>query len=124
MGKKADAQSFLEPYKWKKRVIILVADDANHPKYRRQLELLKESSPGIRERDLIILSNQSDSLSSEIRDEIPQRFGTSDGGYRFILIGKDGTVKKDSSEVVPMKELFATIDAMPMRRREMRDSDH
>lgn len=39
----------------------------------------------------------------------------------FILIGKDGTVKRVWQNIVPMDELFATIDAMPMRQREMRE---
>ena len=38
----------------------------------------------------------------------------------FNLIGKDGGVKRRWSDVVWIEDLFATIDAMPMRRYEMR----
>ena len=41
-------------------------------------------------------------------------------GIDFNLIGKDGGVKKRWSGVVWIDDLFATIDAMPMRRYEMR----
>ena len=41
-------------------------------------------------------------------------------GIDFNLIGKDGGIKKIWSDVVWIEDLFATIDAMPMRRYEMR----
>ena len=38
-----------------------------------------------------------------------------------MLVGKDGTVKHRSGEPVEPDELYALIDEMPMRRREMRE---
>ena len=44
-------------------------------------------------------------------------------GIDFNLIGKDGGVKKLWSGVVWSEDLFATIDAMPMRQYEMRQKE-
>ena len=41
-------------------------------------------------------------------------------GVDFNLMGKDGGIKKIWSDVVWTEDLYATIDAMPMRRFEMR----
>lgn len=38
-----------------------------------------------------------------------------------VLVGRDGGVKVRSDEPVPTPDLFARVDAMPMRRREMRE---
>ncbi len=40
--------------------------------------------------------------------------------FRAVLIGKDGGSKLVSEEPIPPQTLFATIDAMPMRKDEMR----
>ena len=43
------------------------------------------------------------------------------GEFAAILVGKDGTEKFRSDEPVRPETLFGLIDAMPMRRREVRD---
>ena len=40
--------------------------------------------------------------------------------FRAVLVGKDGGAKLASDAPIPPQKLFATIDAMPMRRDEMR----
>ena len=42
------------------------------------------------------------------------------GQFTVILVGKDGGEKYRAERVVDPDELFALIDMMPMRRREMR----
>ena len=42
------------------------------------------------------------------------------GQFTVILVGKDGGEKYRAERVVDPDELFALIDTMPMRRREMR----
>jgi len=43
--------------------------------------------------------------------------------FRVVLVGKDGTEKRRDAEPVAARSLFDTIDAMPMRQREMREQD-
>jgi hypothetical protein len=40
-----------------------------------------------------------------------------------ILVGKDGTEKRRNAAPVTARSIFDTIDAMPMRQREMREDD-
>lgn len=50
-----------------------------------------------------------------------ERFGVESGTFAALLVGKDGTVKNRSSEPVGPGGIFALVDAMPMRRRELRE---
>jgi uncharacterized protein DUF4174 len=49
------------------------------------------------------------------------RYGVEPGRFAAVLVGKDGTVKHRSGEPVDSWDLYAVIDEMPMRRREMRE---
>jgi hypothetical protein len=40
--------------------------------------------------------------------------------FTFILLGRDGGEKLRSAEVVPAEKLFGLIDAMPMRKSEVK----
>ncbi|KOH44068.1 DUF4174 domain-containing protein [Sunxiuqinia dokdonensis] len=42
-----------------------------------------------------------------------------DSGFEVVLLGFDGGIKLRKNELLPLAELYATIDAMPMRLREM-----
>lgn len=48
-------------------------------------------------------------------------FGVEGGRFAAVLVGKDGTAKFRSDAPFPAPDLFALIDAMPMRRREVRE---
>jgi hypothetical protein len=41
--------------------------------------------------------------------------------FEIILIGLDGGIKLRKNDIVSREELFSIIDAMPMRRNEMRN---
>ena len=47
-------------------------------------------------------------------------FEVPEDDFKFILVGKDGTVKLRSNQTVSGVDLFALIDSMPMRGEEMR----
>jgi hypothetical protein len=49
------------------------------------------------------------------------RYGVEPGRFAAVLVGKDGTVKHHFNEPVGPEDLYALIDQMPMRRREMRE---
>jgi hypothetical protein len=42
--------------------------------------------------------------------------------FLVVLIGKDGKEKLRSGVPMPPQELFAIVDAMPMRRAEMQET--
>ncbi len=48
------------------------------------------------------------------------RYAIKSGEFRALLVGKDGGVKLSSPTPLSSGTLFLTIDAMPMRRDEIR----
>lgn len=53
----------------------------------------------------------------DVGGKVSARYG---GAPAFYLIGKDGTVKRAERKPPALNTLFGQIDAMPMRRREMK----
>ena len=98
-----------------KRVVALYTHDTNNPAYLQQLRLLAADEPGLNERDLIV---QKFIYNETTAHRFRAKIINSD--FTFILIGKDGGEKYRSTTVVPLKQLYALIDAMPMRVEEMR----
>lgn len=56
----------------------------------------------------------------DVRGAVAMRYG---GAPAFYLVGKDGGIKWAARRCPALGELFALIDAMPMRRREMRERE-
>lgn len=85
-----------------KRVLRVVAPSVENESYRKQAALLLPAWTGLLERDFVI--------------------ETQFGAPRFMvtLIGKDGGEKLRREVPLVPEELFAVVDAMPMRRAEMK----
>ena len=126
----ADQLSNLElsDLRWQNRVLIIFAGDSEGEMYKNQYRLIEDQSEGITDRDLKVISIFGSGISNidghrispSSVDLIRSRFENGSQVFRFIMIGKDGGVKLDSSEIVSMKVLFGSIDRMPMRREEMK----
>lgn len=116
----------LSSLQWKNRV-VLVFGKANDPEVARQEASLRSSFDGLAERDLVIVRVSGDkvrvvygnapALSSEV---LRREAKVSDDEFSVVLVGKDGSVKLRSAEVVGNDKLFSLIDSMPMRRAERR----
>ncbi len=96
----AKGEPDLREHIWRHRVLLLEAPSPEDADHRRQSAWLEAAAAGVRERDLVILTRPA-------------------AAFRVRLIGKDGGVKFERSVPVGVPELFALIDAMPMRRAEM-----
>ncbi len=59
-------------------------------------------------------------LTREEADAVRARFGVAAQDFLVVLIGKDGGEKRRFTKPPAPDEIFSTIDAMPMRRSEMR----
>lgn len=79
-----------------------------------QLEVLNTDNEGLQERDLHIRTITGNSKEYA-------HFKVKTGTFCILLIGKDGTQKLRSPEPVSLKTLFGLIDAMPMRRDEIKN---
>jgi hypothetical protein len=97
------------------REILLVAQRMDDPDLLIQKKILQADEEGLAERDIIIslITPESDKKRFE-------KFMKNGKGFRFILIGKDCGIKLSSDKPVTLKQLFALIDSMPMRRYEVK----
>ncbi len=105
----------LAPYLRHRRVVVALASSSSDPHLAAQRRIFETMGAGARERDLVLLeATDGTPAGSALR----RRFGGG-SGFRAVLIGKDGGAKASSELPMPASDLFATIDAMPMRRAEM-----
>ena len=122
----------LEPHLWEHRVLIVLTPTEKHPKFKEQLQTLDAVREGLKERDLFIMKNfngntifaEEQLLSVGESRHLRKFYRLSPTAFTVLLIGKDGTVKLKSLDLIPIKKLFATIDAMPMRQAEMRTNSN
>ncbi len=115
------AQGKISDFQWQYRLLVVSgADD-------KFAELLETEEAGLEERDLkvFILSGSGEkefAAKPELAAEFRARLKPPAEKPMVYLIGKDGrtTLEWPLSEFTFAK-LYASIDAMPMRKREMRD---
>ncbi|KQT47744.1 hypothetical protein ASG52_10770 [Methylobacterium sp. Leaf456] len=107
----------LERYVWKARVLVVSAPDAGDARLAAQRQALASARTGLSERDLVTVEAVGgDAEAVAIRKPL----GLPADAFRAVLVGKDGGAKLTSPEPIPPQRLFSTIDAMPMRKDEMR----
>lgn len=116
LANSAQAQD-LSVHLWEKRPVLVFADNSEDEAYYKQMKMLNSNSAALRDRDIVIFGDNIPSQNASLRKKYKPK------GFTFILIGKDGGVKLRSSKSVSMSRLFAMIDAMPMRRREIQNQN-
>ena len=101
-------EPLLDSLRHKARVAIVFGapDSARVKTQRKSLD-----HPGAKARDIVVLTGT---------EALRRRFDLGGRGFAFVLVGKDGHTALASRAPVSRKRLYALIDAMPMRREEMR----
>ena len=110
----------LSSYKWKNRLLLIFAPSAFEGMYKEQLRLLEGLKPEFEERDLLLGEFPEDEAGELNAAKLRDEFNVVPDGFTVLLVGKDGSEKFRSEDPVSAEEIFRRIDAMPMRRREMR----
>lgn len=105
----------LDDLRWNARPVVVFADTAEDPHLSRQLSALEAEAAGLAERDMVVLTD----IASAPAETAALRARYAPEGFAVLLIGKDGGVKLRSDAPVEAGALFALVDGMPMRRREM-----
>lgn len=111
------AQDPLAAHRWQARVLVVSAPDENDARLRAQREVVSAARSGFAERDLVVVDAVGPGPEAAA---LRRRLGLPEGAFRAVLVGKDGEAKVTAAEPIPPERLFATIDAMPMRRDEIR----
>ena len=116
---------------WEHRLFLIFALSSEDARYVRQTRLLEGAHDGFAERDLLrgdLFEGETGTFDGEpVHPEdaagARERYGIESGCFAAVLVGKDGAVKHRSGELVEPADLYARIDAMPMRRREVRERE-
>ncbi|WP_342648357.1 DUF4174 domain-containing protein [Mucilaginibacter sp. CSA2-8R] len=97
-----------------KRQFLLFADTQNNAQLQQQLKYLHQDADGLQERDV--------EVKVYIKSKDPEAFANRKikASFTTVLVGKDGGDKLISAEPITLQKLYSTIDAMPMRRSEMK----
>ena len=116
----------------RRRPLIVFAKDQDTPALKQQLNAARADARGFAERDieLIVVVDEGASFAgprplsaaecAALRERFRRNRSGAADGFAALLVGKDGSVKRTSLTSIPTAELFAQIDSMPMRRRELR----
>ena len=95
------------------RQLLIFGDEKNQSLINQQLILLNQHSKGVTERAIKI-------TVVERENSLLVKYNVSKTEFTVLLVGKDGTEKYRTNSILQINNLFAIIDAMPMRKAEMR----
>jgi len=118
----------LNVYRWKNRLLIVFSPYQEDSDYQAFMKEVQNERNGLIDRDILVFEifekGQSRSgnspLKKDLADFLRERFSVKQGSFLVILVGKDGE-EKIRWQKVNLTEIFAVIDGMPMRQREMRE---
>lgn len=124
----------LKSHQWNNRVILVLSNDQDSADFKKQIADLKNSSTDCAERKLILYQitpsevrldffDEQDSKKWNAAADLYTEFMSEKDTFKFILIGLDGGVKEERSHIIATEELFSIIDAMSMRKAEMKKSN-
>ena len=136
MATPADSVDFrVEDHRWEHRLLFVFAPSNTSEALIQQEEAFANHDAGFRDRALLLLTvtgndqgthrtvpgSEPRPLTGASARQLRERFDVAPDAFRVVLVGKDGTEKRRDAESVTARSIFDTIDAMPMRQREMRD---
>ena len=123
----ATAVQSMSNYRWKKRPLVVFAENDGSPLLAEQRQIVSRYRSDLNKRDVVVVWVVGNTVSTELgpppnsnATSLRARFDVADGEFRAVLAGKDGGERLSSAKPLAADKLFATIDAMPMRRDEMR----
>lgn len=122
-GKTQNTLNNFTDLQWKNRIIVINEIENTS----EILKLLKQSEEQINKRDIIwflldeneVISNFQSPMATKLSQNLRTQYQLEEN--QVILIGKDGGLKSSFSGL-ELTDIFSDIDAMPMRRAEMRRS--
>lgn len=124
----------LAELRWQKRCVLLITDSEASKMYHRQISALGAFDSEFEARKMYVIDvrkskylvknahDQDGSKSTWVANsEIYKRYALKGEDFTIVLIGLDGGIKLRQPEVISRQKLFDRIDAMPMRRAEIKN---
>ncbi len=117
----------LSSHEWKDRLLLVLTTENTQSLYQEQINILQDNAGGLEERRMVIYSVKPDQYKKGLDAEswmkstrLNDLYRQENKEFEVILIGLDGRAKLRQTDILSIEKLFATIDAMPMRRNEIR----
>ena len=117
----------LSDYLWTNRPLVMFAPTDSDPRLGETLSRIAASRCDFVDRDMVlgvIVADGTSTLDGQTIDpnqaqQLFSQFGIGPNGFSVVLIGKDGGEKLRVNGVPDLQAIYAVIDGMPMRGREM-----
>lgn len=118
----------LSEYRWQNRLLLIFAPSAAAPEVMAQRQRFAEQSTAFADRELLTFylfdqgMGEADHYTVDPRAtaDLRDHFDVT-ADFAVVLVGKDGGAKDRFTQPVAPDEIYALIDAMPMRQREMQE---
>lgn len=108
--------SYLCAQKSNYRRVLIFAPDSTDRAFSVQNSIFQKELAGCVERDIVV----ENYLYKAGQASFFKKYQIQTHDFTLILIGKDGLVRLRSKEVLPASRIYGIVDAMPMRKEEMR----
>jgi len=121
----------LEKHTWKNRILVVKTSDTKSEKYQEQVKEFSNSTDELKVRKFVLYKITGDHFelinfeNPELNDSgktAGKPIGKSlndKENFEVILIGLDGGIKLQQTDILTKEALFNIVDAMPMRRNEL-----
>ena len=121
------AAAELGDYLWQSRPLLLFAPTENDPRLVETMRRIDASRCDFVDRDMVlgrIVTEGTSTLDGQVVDtneaqRLQSEFGIGANSFSVVLIGKDGGEKLRVNDVPDLPTIYAVVDGMPMRGREM-----
>ena len=105
----------LRDYLWVNRVIITFSNSESNNERRLLIQQIEQHRCDFRKRDLVHIDLIQ---GTDQYQRLSQKFLISGDEFKLLLLGKDGEVKLNTNSN-DLLEIFALIETMPLRKREI-----
>lgn len=117
----------LSDYLWQSRPLLVFAPTDGDPRLAETMRRIEASRCDFADRDMVlgrIVADGTSTLDGRVIDttaaqRLASQFGIGANSFSVVLIGKDGGEKLRVDDVPDLQVIYAVIDGMPMRGREM-----
>ena len=121
------AAAELDDYLWVGRPLLVFAPTDSDPRLVETVRRIEASRCDFADRDMVlglIVTVGTSTLDGQLVDtsqaqQLLSEFGIGAKSFSVVLIGKDGGEKLRVNDVPDLAAIYAVIDGMPMRGREM-----
>lgn len=117
----------LSDYRWERRPLLLFAPTDSDPRLVETLRRIEAGRCDFIDRDMvlgIVVTAGESTLDGQVIDadesqRLTEQYAIGEETFSALLIGKDGGEKLRVNEVPDLQTVYAVIDGMAMRTREM-----